>query len=131
MRSRSGSVRTRICPGPTLSRRPLVPAWPAQAEPAAASIEKTAAWRIVRRMGRPLTIRARMPTSEEWGVVFFTLRMAALSTLVILPPGVLAGWALARYRGPGKGAIETLLSLPLVLPPTAVGILLLELLARR
>ena len=40
-------------------------------------------------------------------------------------------FALARYRGPGKSAIETLLSLPLVLPPTAVGIVLLELLARR
>ena len=37
---------------------------------------------------------------------------------------------LARYRGRGKGALETLLSLPLVLPPTAVGLLLLELLAR-
>jgi molybdate transport system permease protein len=38
---------------------------------------------------------------------------------------------LARYRGPGKGALETVLSLPLVLPPTAVGLLLLELLSRR
>jgi molybdate transport system permease protein len=57
--------------------------------------------------------------------------VAALSTLVILPPGVAAAFALARYRGPGKGALETLLSLPLVLPPTAVGLLLLELLARR
>jgi molybdate transport system permease protein len=38
---------------------------------------------------------------------------------------------LARYQGPGKGAIETLLSLPLVLPPTAVGLLLLDALARR
>lgn len=38
---------------------------------------------------------------------------------------------LARYRGPGKGVIETVLSLPLVLPPTAVGLLLLELLSRR
>ena len=57
--------------------------------------------------------------------------MAALSTLVILPFGVGAAFALARYRGPGKGALETVLSLPLVLPPTAVGLLLLELLARR
>jgi molybdate transport system permease protein len=46
-------------------------------------------------------------------------------------PGTLAALLLARYRGPGKGAIETVLSLPLVLPPTAVGILLLEMLARR
>jgi len=57
--------------------------------------------------------------------------VAALSTLLILPLGVAAALALARYRGPGKGGLETLLSLPLVLPPTAVGLLLLELLARR
>jgi molybdate transport system permease protein len=48
----------------------------------------------------------------------------------LLPLGVLAALALARYRGPGKGALETLLSLPLVLPPTAVGLLLLEALGR-
>jgi molybdate transport system permease protein len=57
--------------------------------------------------------------------------VATLSTLLILPFGVAAALALARYRGPGKGAVETLLSLPLILPPTAVGLLLLELLARR
>jgi len=51
--------------------------------------------------------------------------------VLILPIGVLAALALARYRGPGKGAIETLLSLPLVLPPTAVGLVLLEALGRR
>lgn len=49
----------------------------------------------------------------------------------MLPFGIAAALGLARYRGPGKGAIETLLSLPLILPPTAVGILLLELLGRR
>jgi molybdate transport system permease protein len=57
--------------------------------------------------------------------------VAALSTLCILPLGVAAALLLARYRGPGKGAVETLLALPLILPPTAVGLLLLELLARR
>lgn len=63
--------------------------------------------------------------------MLFTLKVAAFGTLLILPPGIAVAWALARYRGPGKGALETVLSLPLVLPPTAVGILLLELLARR
>jgi molybdate transport system permease protein len=48
-----------------------------------------------------------------------------------VPPGIAAALALARYRGPGKGAIETVLALPLVLPPTAVGLLLLEALGRR
>ncbi len=66
----------------------------------------------------------------HWGVVLFTFGVAALSTLVILPFGLAAALALARYRGPGKGAIETLLALPLVLPPTAVGIALLHLFSR-
>jgi molybdate transport system permease protein len=70
-------------------------------------------------------------TAEDLGVVFFSLRMAAASTLLIVPPGLLAAYALARYRGPGKGLVETVLALPLVLPPTAVGIVLLELLSRR
>jgi molybdate transport system permease protein len=63
-------------------------------------------------------------------VVLFTLEMAGLATVTILVPGVAAALLLARYRGPGKGALETLLSLPLVLPPTAVGLALLELLGR-
>jgi len=70
-------------------------------------------------------------TADELGVVTFTLGIALLGTLLILPLGVGAAAALARYDGPGKGAIETLLSLPLVLPPTAVGLLLLEALGRR
>jgi len=67
----------------------------------------------------------------ELRIVAFTLEMAVLATVLILPAGVAAALALARYRGRGKGALETLLSLPLVLPPTAVGIALLELLGRR
>jgi molybdate transport system permease protein len=70
-------------------------------------------------------------TPEEIGVVWLTLKVASLSTLLILPPGIAAALLLAHYRGPGKGALVTLLSLPLVLPPTAVGILLLEGLSRR
>ncbi|HZP40003.1 MAG TPA: molybdate ABC transporter permease subunit [Candidatus Binatia bacterium] len=69
--------------------------------------------------------------AEDFQLVAFTLRIAALSTLLLLGPGIAAALVLARYRGPGKGALETVLSLPLVLPPTAVGILLLEALGRR
>lgn len=64
-------------------------------------------------------------------MVLFTFKVAAASTLLILPPGVAVAFALARYQGKGKGLIETALSLPLVLPPTAVGLVLLELFARR
>ena len=72
-----------------------------------------------------------MPTAEEWGIVFLTIRIAALATVLLLPVGVAAGVVLARYRGPGKSVAETVLSLPLVLPPTAVGILLLRALSRQ
>jgi len=64
-------------------------------------------------------------------MVVFTVEIALLGTALNLVPGTAAALFLARYRGPGKGAIETVLSLPLVLPPTAVGILLLRALARR
>jgi len=68
---------------------------------------------------------------EEIGIVLFTLKVAALSTILILPIGIAAAIGLARYRGPGKSVLETALSLPLILPPTAVGLLLLEFFGRR
>ena len=68
--------------------------------------------------------------AQDLQVVAFTLQMAATATAAILVPGVAAAFFLAGYRGPGRGALETILSLPLVLPPTAVGLLLLELLGR-
>jgi molybdate transport system permease protein len=69
-------------------------------------------------------------SAEELRIVLFTVEMAALATALILVPGVAAAFLLARYRGPGKGALDTALSLPLVLPPTVVGFFLLELLGR-
>jgi molybdate transport system permease protein len=68
--------------------------------------------------------------AEELRIVLFTVEMATLATVTILVPAVAAAFFLARYRGPGKGALDTLLSLPLVLPPTVVGFALLELFAR-
>ena len=72
-----------------------------------------------------------LPASEDLGIVLLTLRVAVVATALLIVPGVLAGFALARYRGPGRGVLETLLSLPLVLPPTAIGIVLLEALSPR
>ncbi len=70
-------------------------------------------------------------TPAEWQIVGFTLGACALSTLLILPSGLAIAWALARYRWPGKTLVETLVTLPLVLPPVATGMLLLKLLGRR
>lgn len=64
--------------------------------------------------------------ADDFSILLLTLRVAAIATLLILPVGILAAWHLARHRGAGRTLLETLLSLPLVLPPTAVGLLLLE-----
>ena len=71
-----------------------------------------------------------MMSSEEWGIVGFTLRVAALATLLILVPGVALAWALARRQWPGKSLVETAVMLPIVMPPVATGLILLELLGR-
>jgi molybdate transport system permease protein len=67
-----------------------------------------------------------VPTREEWAIVLFTLRVAALGTAIILPLGVAAAALLARRRGAARTVLDTLFSLPLVLPPTAVGVVLLD-----
>ena len=60
-----------------------------------------------------------------------TVALAALATLVMLPPGVAAAWLLARRQFPGRVVLETIVSLPLVLPPVATGLILIRLLGRR
>jgi len=70
-------------------------------------------------------------TAEEWQLIRFTAGMAVLSTLLILPPGVALAWLLARRRWRGKTCVETLASLPLVLPPVVTGLVLLKLFGRR
>jgi molybdate transport system permease protein len=69
-------------------------------------------------------------TGSGISVVALTLQIALAATLATLPPGIALGWLLARRQVRGKALIETLTALPLVLPPTAVGYLLLRLLAR-
>ncbi len=69
-------------------------------------------------------------TADDLSILLLTLRVAAIATLLILPIGIFAAWRLALRQGPGRTLVETLLSLPLVLPPTAVGLLLLEALRR-
>jgi molybdate transport system permease protein len=54
---------------------------------------------------------------------------SSFAIVLVMIPGTLLAYALARFEFAGKKAISTLFSLPLVLPPTAVGYLLLRLFA--
>ena len=69
--------------------------------------------------------------SELLQVTGFTVLMAALATLVMLPPGVAVAWLLARREFAGRTILETVVTLPLVVPPVATGLILLKLLGRR
>ena len=64
-------------------------------------------------------------------VVALTLSIALGATIVILPPGIALAFLLARWRFPGKRIVEALITLPLAIPPVAVGFVLLRLLGRR
>ena len=68
---------------------------------------------------------------DEWQAARFTLLACALSTTLILPFGLGLAWLLSRPRWFGKSIVETLVTLPLVMPPVATGLILLKLLGRR
>ncbi|HEY2494996.1 MAG TPA: molybdate ABC transporter permease subunit [Paenibacillus sp.] len=65
-----------------------------------------------------------------WSPIRLSLQVALLSSIVTLVLGVSTAWWMSRNDFKGKTLIETLFILPLVLPPTVVGFLLLVLLGR-
>lgn len=69
-------------------------------------------------------------TASELEILFFSLRVAALSTVLIVPPALFLAWAASSWRGRGAAFLEATCALPLVLPPTAIGFVLFRLLAR-
>ena len=63
-------------------------------------------------------------------IIFFTLGAAAFAVALNLIPAATLAWFLARKSWRGKSLVETLVALPLVLPPVATGLILLRLLGR-
>jgi molybdate transport system permease protein len=68
---------------------------------------------------------------DVWHITWFTIACAAAATLLVLPAGVAVAWLLARRSFPGRVLVETLVSLPLVMPPVATGLILLMVFGRR
>ena len=66
-----------------------------------------------------------MPASADLAALFLTLRLALLSTFILLVVGTPAAWWLARTQWRYKFLVEALVALPLVLPPTVLGFYLL------
>jgi len=68
---------------------------------------------------------------DDLGPLWLSLKVATAATLLIVAVGLPAGLVLARKRFPGKGLVAGFMVLPLVLPPTVLGYLLLQLLGKR
>ncbi|MGO4550799.1 molybdate ABC transporter permease subunit [Lysobacter sp. 2RAF19] len=64
-------------------------------------------------------------TPAETAAIALSLKVAATAVACSLPFGIALGWLLARKRFPGKLALDTLLVMPLVLPPVVTGFVLL------
>jgi molybdate transport system permease protein len=70
---------------------------------------------LVRRLGDPLVLDA----------LRLSLLTSAASTVAVVALGLPVAYVLATRRFPGKRAVEVLIDLPLVLPPTVAGVALL------
>jgi molybdate transport system permease protein len=66
-----------------------------------------------------------------WIALGLSLKVALWATAIDLVLGVAAGYALARWRFPGRELVDSLLLLPMVLPPTVLGYYLLVLISRQ
>jgi len=64
-------------------------------------------------------------------ITWFTLACAAGATILIIPAAVPIAWLLARRRFPGRAILDAIVTMPLVVPPVATGLLLLILFSRR
>jgi molybdate transport system permease protein len=70
-------------------------------------------------------------SADSWNAIGLSLLVAAVAVVGSLPFGVALGWLLARREFLGKSLLETIVNLPLVLPPVVTGWLLLVAFGRR
>ncbi|QTF09299.1 molybdate ABC transporter permease subunit [Brenneria izadpanahii] len=72
-----------------------------------------------------------MLSDYEWQAVELSLKVSVAAVVCSLPLGILMAWILVRFRFPGKSLLDSIIHLPLVLPPVVIGYLLLIAMGRR
>ncbi|MEC5342088.1 molybdate ABC transporter permease subunit [Brenneria populi] len=72
-----------------------------------------------------------MLSDYEWQAVELSLKVSLAAVVCSLPVGILMAWILVRFRFPGKSLLDSIIHLPLVLPPVVIGYLLLVAMGRR
>lgn len=67
----------------------------------------------------------------DWFPLYNSLRVALCASVITFFTGILAAWYIARAPRLVKGALDCVLTMPLVLPPTVIGFFLLKLMGPR
>jgi len=70
-------------------------------------------------------------TTDELAIVWLSVKVAGVATLAIALPAIAVAWLLARSRIWGRGLINVIVHLPLVVPPVVAGYFLLRMFGRR
>ncbi len=70
-------------------------------------------------------------TAEDLVAIALSVKVATVAVAASLPVAVFVGYALARWRFPGRAALNAAFHLPLVMPPVVTGFVLLLLFGRR
>ena len=68
---------------------------------------------------------------ETWEITLFSISVGLASAALILPFGIALAWLFARKEWPLKSVVETIVLLPLVMPPVSTGLILLKIFGRR
>ncbi|MDY7539889.1 molybdate ABC transporter permease subunit [Undibacterium sp. RTI2.1] len=68
---------------------------------------------------------------SAWTALLLSLKVAGWATAINLVTGIAVGYLLARMRFFGRDLLDTLLTLPMVMPPTVLGYYLLVVMGRR
>ncbi|WP_269410384.1 molybdate ABC transporter permease subunit [Lentibacillus daqui] len=72
-----------------------------------------------------------LTTNEFLSPIWLSIKVAVIAGIIVILTGTIVGRILARKRFRGKAVLETILMLPLVLPPTVVGFFLIVIFGRQ
>ena len=91
------------------------------------------AWPITRTLtsNSPALLWETLLDSEVTNAILLTFSSSAIATAIALLLGIPLAYLLARTTFPGKGLVEGLIDLPIVIPHSAAGIALLMVFGRR
>lgn len=67
----------------------------------------------------------------DWRPLFISLKTGIIATVISFFLGIFAAWKIARRKNRWRAVIDGILTLPMVLPPTACGFFLLMIFSRR